>query len=136
MRKALAIFEVHGRTLFLSKNSLFFLKDTNPARKVMVWLTEWRYDQCVFNSNLFSWFKYFITLCIMINSICLAIYDYRDRDSLTKFNKILEIFNLTFTCVFLGECFLKILAMGFVIGQHTYMRDPWNIVDLCIAITG
>jgi Ion transport protein len=40
------------------------------------------------------------------------------------------------TFIFLGEALVKIIAMGFIIGQKTYMRAGWNVIDILIVITG
>jgi len=34
------------------------------------------------------------------------------------------------------ECFLKIIAMGFVFGQNSYLLDPWNVLDFIVVFSG
>jgi len=75
-------------------------------------------------------------LCILVNSISLAIYDYQDRDAKGRHNQILDFLGLIFTVVFLIEAIFKILAMGFVVHRYSYLRDGWNVVDFFIVITG
>ena len=41
-----------------------------------------------------------------------------------------------FTVIFIVECIFKIFAMGLVINKYGYLRDPWNILDFIIVITG
>jgi hypothetical protein len=82
------------------------------------------------------WFTWLITFIIILNSINLSIYDYSDRESRTPYNNVLEILNQTFTFIFLVEAILKILGMGFVIHENSYMRDGWNVLDLFIVISG
>jgi len=77
-----------------------------------------------------------IMLCILINSICLAMYDYSDRDGLTEYNKILNWIGVIITIIFIVEAALKIFAMGLVFHKYSYIRDGWNILDLTIVITG
>jgi hypothetical protein len=72
----------------------------------------------------------------LINSVGLAIYDYKDRDSLTTRNKAIDMVNLVMTFMFLGEALIKIVAMGLVFDYHTYLRDGWNVIDLVIVISG
>jgi hypothetical protein len=39
--------------------------------------------------------------------------------------------------VFIAECILKIFVLGFAIGKHSYLKDPFNILDftiVCISI--
>jgi len=75
-------------------------------------------------------------LCILVNSVCLAIYDYSDENETTAWNKTLNVFGDVFTVVFLLEAVVKILAMGFIIGPYTYLRDGWNVMDFIIVLTG
>lgn len=82
------------------------------------------------------WFTGLTTLIIILNSINLSIYDYSDRDSLTSYNNVLDILNEIFTFIFLAESMIKILAMGFIMHENSYMRDGWNILDFFIVILG
>jgi hypothetical protein len=34
------------------------------------------------------------------------------------------------------EMVLKILGLGFVFNKGAYLRDPWNILDFVIVMTG
>ena len=36
---------------------------------------------------------------------------------------------------FIIEAVLKIIAMGFVCGKHTYLKDSWNVLDFIIVLT-
>lgn len=90
----------------------------------------------LFNFYFCRWFSNFITLCILINTLALAIYDYRDRDSQTVRNKVTDMFNVVLTFIFLLEALIKIIGMGLFIGENTYLRDGWNIIDIVIVISG
>ncbi|KAI8789145.1 sodium channel protein 1 brain-like isoform X1 [Biomphalaria glabrata] len=41
--------------------------------------------------------------------------------------------------IFLGiyttECVIKIIARGFIMNKHTYLRDPWNWLDFIVIMT-
>jgi Mg2+/Co2+ transporter CorB len=82
------------------------------------------------------WFTGLTTSIIILNSVNLSIYDYSDRDSLTSYNNVLNILNKIFTFMFLGESIIKILAMGFIMHENSYLRDGWNILDFFIVIIG
>jgi len=71
-----------------------------------------------------------------MNSVVLAVYDYNDRNSLSKRNQNLDIISNILTIIFLAEALLKILAMGFVLHPKAYMRNMWNAMDLTIVVTG
>jgi len=77
--------------------------------------------QIVFN----PWFDKLILVTIFANCICLAIED----PSLEEPDPIIEIFDLVFLAIFSCEMVLKIIAMGFAVEPHSYLRDPWNIVS-------
>jgi hypothetical protein len=42
----------------------------------------------------------------------------------------------TFSALFLAECAAKIVALGFVMGKHTYLSEPWNWLDFVVVIIG
>ena len=42
----------------------------------------------------------------------------------------------TFSALFLAECVAKIVALGFVMGKHTYLSEPWNWLDFVVVIIG
>jgi hypothetical protein len=73
---------------------------------------------------------------ILLNSLCLALYDYKDREDSSKINKVLEMINQILTIIFCVEALIKIIAMGFFVGQRSYLRKPWNVIDFIIVIAG
>ena len=75
-------------------------------------------------------------MAILLNSICLALYDYTDRESNSKKNNILELINQSFTGLFMLEALVKIIAMGFIVGSKSYLREAWNFIDFIIVIAG
>ena len=77
-----------------------------------------------------------MVVIIMINSIILALYDYRDRDSTTHLNQVLDKLNMSITVLFIVEAGLKIIAKGFFMHHESYMRNGWNIIDLVVVISG
>ena len=88
-----------------------------------------------------SYFDSFILAAIVLNSISIACVDYRFVDDnyqpsaeLSVRNYVIEKFELIFTIIFAVECFLKVIAYGFVKGKNTYLRDGWNILDFLIVI--
>ena len=52
----------------------------------------------------------------------MLIRNYDDPDDNGDYNKTLEVFNFAFGVVFLVECIIKIIAQGFVLHWHSYMR--------------
>ena len=63
-------------------------------------------------------------------------FDYKDRDSNTKYNQVLNYLSQVFALFFLIEAIIKIIAQGLVTQKESYLRDPWNVMDLLIVVTG
>lgn len=44
------------------------------------------------------------------------------------------IFRLLFIIIYLMEFAIKVLARGFALSKFTYLRDPWNWLDLILIV--
>ena len=83
------------------------------------------------------WFDRFITLCIILNSVLLASTEYDsnyDESYQSDWNSVLDQADIVFTIIFLIECVIKILAMGFIRHKNAYLKDAWNWMDFLIVI--
>lgn len=74
---------------------------------------------------------------IIVNSFFLGIYDYNKENSeMQPWQNILvnksESFYIAFFTV---EAAIKIIAMGMIFGEGSYLRDPWNWLDFAVVIT-
>ena len=106
----------HHNLIHTSRNyasvSLCGCTVTNPIREFVI--------KVVTN----HWFDRFIIVCIILNSIVLALDDpYHPNWYYTNSDYL-------FLTVFSVEMFLKIIAMGFVMRPYSYLRDSWNIVSV------
>ena len=45
-------------------------------------------------------------------------------------------FRYAFAVVYTLEMILKVLARGFVLHKHAYLRDPWNRLDFVVVMFG
>lgn len=73
-----------------------------------------------------KWFDRFITTSIVINSVLLATKEYKenyDTGYVSSWNELLEKFDLVFTAIFFIEFLIKVIAMGFVMSNNSYLRD-------------
>ena len=68
-----------------------------------------------------------MTLCVGINTICLAIDKYGIDDATAAF---LNTANTIFTYVFLTEMFLKLVGLGIV----KYLKDKLHYIDGTIVL--
>ena len=75
-------------------------------------------------------------LIIFFNTITLSMYDYSDRNSNNENNILIDIFNMCFSIVYTIEAILRIIALGFVVHKRSYIRDPWNLIDFLVVISG
>lgn len=124
-RKYHGVFRYHGKQIIRDKRSLFICPDTFAIRKCFVWFVEWK------------WFDRIIITTILLNSLLLAAHDYQERIEkgyVSERNEFFVYFDTAFSIIFLIECISKLIAMGFVWHKNSYMRDPWNWLDLFIVI--
>lgn len=93
--------------------SLCCLSVTNPFRNKIIQLVA-----------INPWFDRFILIVILVNCFFLAI----DRE-ITSITENGDTIDFIFLMIYTGEMILKIIAMGFVMRAHSYLRDTWNIVS-------
>jgi hypothetical protein len=83
-----------------------------------------------------KFFDNFILTCIVLNSIILAMQDYKDEFNMYNLgNYISKISDDIFSYIFLFEAIFKIIAMGFIIDEGSYLRDAWNWLDFFVVCT-
>lgn len=102
-------------------SSLFIFSGTNPFRLACLSVVQnW-------------WFHQFILVCIIINSITLAMDQpaVNNPDGLQMFLLVTEYI---FTVIFFIEMCLKVIALGFIAHDHAYLRTPWNVLDFVIVV--
>jgi hypothetical protein len=83
-----------------------------------------------------KYFDYFIILCIVLNSIILAIFDYGDRELKYAYNQRLDYVGKVLTGIFTVEAFVKIYGMGIILHSGSYFRDFSNLIDFGVVVTG
>ena len=113
-----------GQQNDFSKNyatvSLCCLSVTNPFRNKIIQIVA-----------VNPWFDRFILLVIMVNCVFLALD--QEVDAITRNGENIDfIFLQIYTC----EMIMKIIAMGFFMRPHSYLRDSWNILDFTVVFLG
>ena len=48
----------------------------------------------------------------------------------------IDLSDLVFQYLYTTEMCFKVLAKGFILNKNSYMRDPWNILDITIIFSG
>jgi len=107
-----------------AQKSMGCLSLKNPLRKHCIALVEWKP------------FDFFILFTIMGNCVCLAVYTPFPGQDSDETNAILEKVEYAFLFIFTAECFMKIIAQGFIQHQNAYLRNAWNILDFTIVMIG
>eukprot|EP00756_Hemistasia_phaeocysticola_P022354 Hpha_TRINITY_DN15829_c1_g11::TRINITY_DN15829_c1_g11_i1::g.191195::m.191195 len=80
-------------------------------------------------------FDAIIIVCILLNSVMLAMDHNRDHNGDTL-EKIMWISENTFFPIFATEALIKIVALGFVIHKGSYLRSYWNVLDFVVVLIG
>lgn len=113
---------VHGKCRRVCAKSLYMFPVTGQVRQKVIWLTE------------HVWFDRFILALIIINSIFLSIYNWREVDA--PENKVVEGADPVLLTFFTIESFLKVVSMGFFLDKNSYLRNGWNWLDFVVVVTG
>lgn len=72
------------------------------------------------------YFDMFIMCCIISNALIISM---SHEGASAYYNSVLENCNYAFTAIFVFECLLKIIDMGFI----SYIKDGWNRLDFVIV---
>ena len=118
-------FKIKDRLYTYSKTSCGCCTEKNNFRQL-----------CVHVMNN-TWFDRFLTFSIVANSIMLTTKEYEsnyDVSYLSERNRVLELCDIAFTVIFLIECIIKIIAMGFIMEKRSYLRETWNWIDFIITV--
>ncbi|XP_019734754.1 dihydropyridine-sensitive L-type skeletal muscle calcium channel subunit alpha-1-like [Hippocampus comes] len=103
--------------------SLLFLTLRNPFRRACISIVEWKP------------FEIIILLAIFANCVALAVYLPMPEEDSNITNSNLESLEYIFLLIFSVECFLKIIAYGFLFHADAYLRNCWNILDfVCVSV--
>ncbi|XP_037610915.1 voltage-dependent T-type calcium channel subunit alpha-1G isoform X4 [Sebastes umbrosus] len=71
-------------------------------------------------------FDHIVLVIIFLNCITIAM----ERPHITTIERIfLKLSNYIFTAIFVAEMAIKIVALGWCLGDKSYLRSSWNILD-------
>eukprot|EP00899_Mesostigma_viride_P019380 jgi/Mesvir1/27443/Mv07229-RA.2 len=104
-------------------SSLYIFASTNPMRAALYKLICHRY------------FEIGIVLVIAASSIVLTLDSPRVDPDSTLVN-VLDKLDLVFLILFIAECVIKIIVLGFVLHPGAYLRSAWNVLDFLIVVIG
>lgn len=103
--------------------SLFLFTEDSPIRKCARFIIEW------------PPFEYAVLFTIVTNCVVLALEEHLPKDDQTILARQLAKTEIYFLSMFCIESSLKIIALGFVLHKHSYLRNAWNIMDFIVVVT-
>ena len=53
-----------------------------------------------------------------------------------EIERVIRNINYLISILFFAEAVIKIIVKGFVLHKYAYLRDPFNILDFVIALSG
>ena len=108
-------------------------QENNLSKHYREFELEYRADQrkvyrVAFDFINSTYFSKIITVVIIFNTIILAMDKYPEDQTYYSY---MEKFNTSFSCLFMIEMIIKLVAFGF----KGYIRDPYNIYDCLIVFS-
>ncbi|EQC33497.1 hypothetical protein SDRG_09006 [Saprolegnia diclina VS20] len=87
------------------------------------------------------WFDRIVILVVCFNTAILGLVDYEKAwaegpNPNVGYNRFIELFNSISLYFFAAEMAIKIVAMGFVVGEGAYLSNNWNRLDFVIVLSG
>ncbi|XP_065647835.1 voltage-dependent L-type calcium channel subunit alpha-1D isoform X2 [Hydra vulgaris] len=124
IKKMVATFQISNRVRKQKKeySSLFLLSPKNKIRLLAAKITKAKL------------FEYFILLTIIVTCVIMALdvpLPNQDKSAMNKFSDDAEYYLIA---IFASEALLKIVANGFVLHPHSYLRSLWNVIDFVVVI--
>lgn len=87
---------------------------------------------------LIEWppFEYAVILTIIANCVVMASEEHLSKKDKTILAQELESTETYFLCIFTVEATVKIIALGLVLHENSYLRNIWNFMDFFVVVTG
>uniref|UniRef100_A0A8C5RJC3 Voltage-dependent T-type calcium channel subunit alpha-1H n=1 Tax=Laticauda laticaudata TaxID=8630 RepID=A0A8C5RJC3_LATLA len=73
-------------------------------------------------------FDHVVLVFIFLNCITIAL-ERPDINPNSTERIFLSVSNYIFTAIFVAEMMVKVVALGFFSGEHTYLQSSWNVLD-------
>lgn len=116
-------YKKHKKSLALveGSRSLYIFSDTNSIRLFLKNIVQHPY------------FEDFILRLIFVNSLLLYL-DEPILDNMKYQSKTIAGMLDIISIIFCIEAVLKIIVMGFYLGEETYLKDGWNVLDFTMVL--
>lgn len=94
------------------------------TRRLIVWFVTW------------PPFEWLIIITIMSNCVVMSMDSRIAGNDKTILSLQLEELEPVFMGIFTVEMCTKIIAMGFILHENSYLRNMWNIMDFVVVVSG
>ena len=81
-------------------------------------------------------FEWLIIITIMTNCVVMSMDSRIANNDKTILSLQLEELEPVFMGIFTVEMCTKIIAMGFILHENSYLRNMWNIMDFVVVVSG
>ena len=105
--------------IFTGKSFYILSKDSNFRRQLALFLDNSYFESIIYN-------------LIALNAVILMIDDPIVKNEYT--NQTFKLIGNFISAIFILEFLIKVITMGFFIGKHTYVKDPFNVLDLLVVL--
>lgn len=103
--------------------SLFLFTEDHPLRRLTRFIIEW------------PPFEYTILVTIIANCLVMALEQHLPDGDRTTLAMKLEATEPFFLSIFCVEASCKIIALGLILHENSYLRNAWNIMDFFVIVT-
>lgn len=103
----------------LNPSAFGFVPVASPFRKPFIRMARWK------------GLEYIMILIILANCVTLAMQSNQPGFEESDLGRQLQVANFFFIAAFVLEMFIKVMALGFAFGEHTYLRNG-ACVHACI----
>jgi voltage-dependent calcium channel T type alpha-1I len=80
-----------------------------------------------------KYFENFILFLIIVSTILLSFQNPLSNPN-GEFQQVLDVIDTVMVALFLVECILKIVVLGFIFnGEYSYLRSGWNFIDFLVV---
>uniref|UniRef100_A0A8C2J370 Calcium channel, voltage-dependent, T type, alpha 1H subunit a n=1 Tax=Cyprinus carpio TaxID=7962 RepID=A0A8C2J370_CYPCA len=134
--------DCNGRSLHLPTDLSTNLSKQDSIRTFEAYKPKWCKDHEDWSLYLFSpqnrfrmmcqrlishkMFDHIVLVFIFLNCITIAL----ERPTIQPSERMfLSISNYVFTVIFVAEMTVKVVALGFCAGKHSYLQSTWNVLD-------
>ncbi|KAL4431572.1 hypothetical protein ABPG74_017277 [Tetrahymena malaccensis] len=117
-----------------NKNKFIWYEGVECEKSLYLFSKEGSFRKTIYYIYKHSMFEKIVLLVIILTSFKLTFDTYIGTADVkaTEFSNDADLF---FTIFFLCECLIKVIAVGFILDEGSYLRDNWSQLDFFIVVS-